>query len=71
VEYGENDVDPDSFCDSISCRGRQLVAPIRDHVFTLIIKFLEQEKAETEAVYRALVGLGNLVNFSSVNSTCK
>ena len=53
-------------CDSISCRGHQLKGFIRDHVVTLILKFLEEEKTETEAIYRGLVGLGNLVCFFSL-----
>ena len=51
--------------DSISCRGRRLESSIRDPVVALIVKILGEEKAEAEAVYRTLVGLGNLVCFFS------
>lgn len=54
-----------TFCDSISCR-QQLTSSIRDRVVTSILKILE-EKTETEAVYRGLVGLGNLVSFSLIS----
>lgn len=45
---------------NISCRGRQLTSSVRGHVVGLIVRILEEEKAETETAYRALVGLGNL-----------
>ncbi len=56
---------------SISCQGLKahLDKSIRDDVVAVINNILEEEKTETEAVYRALVGLGNIVYaFSSFNS---
>jgi len=45
---------------NISCRGRRLDSSIRDQVVVLIVRILQEDKVETEAVYRTLVGLGNL-----------
>ena len=39
-------------------------------IMSLILKFLEEEQTETEAIYRGLVGLGNLVCFFLI-SGCK
>ena len=49
---------------SISCQGLKahLDKSIRDDVVAVINNILEEEKTETEAVYRALVGLGNIVH---------
>ena len=49
---------------SISCQGlnAHLDKSIRDDVVAVINNILEEEKTETEAVYRALVGLGNIVH---------
>lgn len=50
-------------CVSISCEGlkTRLEMSIRDAVVDIIIKILNEETTETEAVYRTLVGLGNFV----------
>jgi hypothetical protein len=55
---------------SVSCQGlkAQLDESIRDDVVAVINNILEEEKTETEAVYRALVGLGNIVHAFSSSS---
>jgi len=44
-----------------------LQVPVRDHVILLIAKILELETADSEAVYRALVGLGNAIHACMTN----
>jgi len=56
---------------NVSCETLRspLQVPIRDHLISLIVKILESETADSEAVYRALVGLGNLIHACKANKT--
>jgi len=49
---------------NISCGNLRspLQVPVRDHLISLIVKILELETADSEAVYRALVSLGNVIH---------
>ncbi|KAF8809106.1 PFU-domain-containing protein, partial [Phlegmacium glaucopus] len=49
---------------NISCENLQspLQIPVRDHLISLVAKILELETTDSEAVYRALVGLGNMIH---------
>jgi len=54
---------------NVSCENLRspLQVPVRDHLISLIAKILESETAESEAVYRALVGLGNVIYACKAN----
>ncbi|KDR73567.1 hypothetical protein GALMADRAFT_72349 [Galerina marginata CBS 339.88] len=56
---------------NLSCQGLRspLKLSIRNDAVALIVRILEQETADSEAVYRALVALGNVVPAKTTNTT--